>query len=128
MTLEECVARACEQVPGLRQGVALLLPEGLLVSGVGSGDSFEREPLVRSAARCLGVAATGDTVPSGTRIVEHLLVSRDELVVLLQGILYPRLALALLCTTEFNPALVLSSSRSALRMLEATIDLSAWEV
>lgn len=123
LSLEECVANACQEVPGLQQGALALLPEGLLIGGVGSGGTFEREPLVRSAARCLG-SSTAGVMP----FLEHLFVSSEQFVVILRGHRYPRLALALLCTTQSNPAFVMSSSRNALHLLEGTIDLGAWEL
>ena len=123
MNLDECLARACEVVPGLHQGALALLPEGLLIGGVGAGNTFEREPLVRSAARCL----MSSPEPSGT-FVEHVFVSRNELVVIARGKRYPRLALALACSTEANLAFVVTASRAALRELEATIDVKGLEI
>lgn len=108
-------------------GALALLPEGLLIGGVGEGKSFDREPLVRSAVRCLsgnGIALE----PSSPTFVEHVFVSREELVVILQGQRYPRLALALVCSPEPNLAFVLSLTRRALQALEASIDLAALEL
>jgi hypothetical protein len=127
--LGECVAGACAPVPGLREAALAWLPEGLLLGGVGEGRAFDREPLVRCAARAL----CGGTVKSSlsthlTTFVEHLFVGHGELVVILRGVRYPRLALAISCTNDTNPAFVMSSSRSALRSLETTLDLAAWEV
>lgn len=123
MNLDECLARACEQVPGLQQGALALLPEGLLIGGVGAGSSFEREPLVRSAARALQRSAQ-----TAAAFVEHVFVSRHELVVIARGKRYPRLALALACSTEPNLAFVMTASRAALRELEATIDVRGLEL
>lgn len=121
MNLDECLTRACEQIPGLSQGALALLPEGILVAGVGAGSSFEREPLVRSAARCF--AHGPDHGAAGPAFVEHVLVSGQEVVVVAQGRRYRRLALALSCRSETNLAFVLSASRAALREVEATIDV-----
>jgi hypothetical protein len=128
MTLEQCLARACEPVPGLLYGALALLPEGLLVGGVGRGGAFDHEPLVRSAARCLAGNALGSFADGGLTFVEHLFVSREELVLIVQGRRYARLALVLVCSTEPNLAFVLSSTRGALQTLEATVDLAAWEL
>src|SRR5262245_1411193 len=96
MNLDECVARACEPVPGLLHGALALLPEGLLIGGVGEGGIFEREPLACSAARCLA-RALPPRVTSQEPFVEHVFVSMGELVVILRGQRYPQLALALVC-------------------------------
>lgn len=99
------------------------MPEGLLIGGVGAGSTFEREPLVRSAARCL--TTSGE---AGGAFVEHVFVSRHELVVIARGKRYPRLALALSCSTDANLAFVMTASRAALRELEATIDVRGLEI
>lgn len=117
MSLDECLARACEHVPGLFQGALALLPEGLLIGGLGEGGAFDREPLVRSAARCL----------NGT-FVEHVFVSREDLVVIARGRRFPRLALALACRTDANLNFVVTASRTALRELEATLDPGSLEI
>ena len=127
--LGECVAGACVAVPGLQEAALALLPEGLLLGGVGEGRGFDREPLVRCAARSLcGGTVTSTLSTRLTTFVEHLFVAHDQLIVILRGVRYPRVALALSCTKETNPAFVLSSSRSALRALETTLELAAWEV
>jgi hypothetical protein len=127
--LGECVASACAPIPGLQEAALALLPEGLLLGGVGEGRGFDREPLVRCAARALcGSAVTSVLSTRLTTFVEHLLVGRDKLIVILRGVRYPRLALAISCTKDTNPAFVMSSSRSALRSLETTLELAAWEV
>jgi hypothetical protein len=126
MNLDECLARACEPVPGLMRGALALLPEGLLISGVGEGSIFEHEPLARSAARCLTAA-----IPGKTRVdpfVEHVFVSPHELVVIVRGQRYPQLALALACRNGPNLTFVLSLSRMALHSIEATTDLAVWEL
>ncbi len=123
MNLDECLAQACEQVPGLYQGALALLPEGLLIGSVGPGRAFEREPLVRSAARCLARAELGIVTDMSNQFVEHVFVSPKELVLIARGKQYPRLALALTCSTESNLAFIMTASRVALRRLEETIDL-----
>ncbi|HEX2870044.1 MAG TPA: hypothetical protein VHP33_02285 [Polyangiaceae bacterium] len=129
MSLQECLEQACQTVPGLKQGALALLPEGLLVGGVGPGGAFDHEPLVRSAARCLaGNALTGADDDDELSFVEHVFVGREEVVLILQGRRYPRLALVLVCSLEPNLAFVLTSTRGALRALEATVDLAAWEL
>jgi hypothetical protein len=125
MNLDDCLARACADVPGLYQCALALLPEGLLLAGVGPGGLFEREPLVRAAARCLVVPAQDDgeegTAP---RFAEHVLVSDAEVVILSRGTEYPRLALALVCGTEANLAFVIAAFRAAFRELEASVELA----
>lgn len=128
MSLQECLEQACQTVPGLKHGALALLPEGLLVGGVGPGGAFDHEPLVRSAARCLaGNTLTTDDSDELT-FIEHVFVGREEVVLILQGRRYPRLALVLVCSLEPNLAFVLTSTRGALRALEATVDLAAWEL
>lgn len=124
MNLDDCLARACAEVPGLYQGALALLPEGLLLAGVGPGGLFEREPLVRAAKLCLVVPAPGDSEgPASPRFVEHVLVSEEEVVILSRGREHPRLALALACGNEANLAFLIVAFRAALRKLEATVDL-----
>ena len=127
MNFDQHIARACESIPGLLHGALALLPEGLLIGGVGEGGAYDREPLARSAARCLvsGAASANGAVP---RFVEHVFVGRDELVVIMQGHRYPQLALALWCTAEPNLAFVRNLTRTALNSLEATVDLAVWEL
>jgi hypothetical protein len=126
MNLDQCVARACEPVSGLLNGALVLLPEGLVIGGVGEGGMFDRELLARSAAHCLSGSCPQ---PLDEReFIEHLLVCPDGLVVILRGQRYPQLALTLVCTDAANPAFVLSLSRMALRSIEATVDLSVWEL
>jgi len=123
MNLDESLAQACEQVPGLLQGALALLPEGLLLGGVGPGKSFDREPLVRAAARCLRSGASIVPAEEQSTFVEHVFVGTRELYVIARGQRYPRLALALSCSTESNLAFIMSASRSALRKVEAAVNL-----
>jgi hypothetical protein len=50
------------------------VPEGVLVAGVGAGSSFEREPLVRSAARCF--APGSELGAPSSAFVEHVRVTK----------------------------------------------------
>jgi hypothetical protein len=126
MTIDETIATACEAVPGLVHGALALLPEGILIGGIGEGGAFEREPLVRSAARVLGNHA-GAAQSKTSAFVEYAYVSHDQLVVIERGHEHPRVALVLVCTREPNLALVLSTAREALKTLEHTLDLAEWE-
>jgi hypothetical protein len=124
MNIDEAMARACADVPGLIRGTLALLPDGLLLGGVGEGSMFDHEPLVRSAARCWPSAASG-TERSLPAFVEYVFVIDGELVVLEAGRSAQRLVLALLCTREVNIALTLTASRRAFARLEASVDLAA---
>ncbi len=127
MNLDESLARACEPVPGLLQGALALLPEGLLIGGLGEGGAFDREPLVRSAARCFSGAGFRSLDGGLDSLVEHVFVSRERLVVLSRGQRQPRLVLILVCSAEPNLAFVMNSARQALRSIESLIDLAIWE-
>jgi len=127
MTIEQTIESACEAVPGLVNGALALLPEGLLIGGVGTGAAFDREPLVRSAARVLGGHVGAALAQSASAFVEYAFVSQDQLVVIERGQTHPRVALVLVCTRESNLALVLSTARQALKTLEVTLDLAEWE-
>jgi len=127
MNLDESLARVCESVPGLLQGALALLPEGLLIGGLGEGGAFDREPLVRSAARCFAGAGPANARGALASYSEHVFVSRERLVVISRGQRQPRLALILVCSGEPNLAFVMSTTRRALRALETSIDLAAWE-
>ena len=129
MDPDATLSRACDVIPGLLQGVLVLLPEGLVLGGIGKGGSYDREPLARSAARCLACRLQAPI--KGARsldLVEHLFVCQDELVVILQGRRSPRLALAVTCSRELNLALILTAARRALGTIEASVDLVAWGV
>jgi hypothetical protein len=127
MKLEACVARACERVPGLVRGALVLLPDALLLAGVGGDSALDLEPLIRSAGRCL--ATRNGPVVGGAPIrpfVEYLFVIHDQLVVIQAGRRDVRLALAVVCTREHNVAFALTAARLAMADVEAEIDLSAW--
>jgi hypothetical protein len=129
MDIDECLAHACELVPGLLHGALALLPEGYLIGSLGAGGAFSREPLVRFAARCFKGFDGGPSASARkTSFVEHVLVGREELVTLSQSARYPRLALVIVCSSEPNLAFVIAGSRQALRRLEDGVDLEAWEL
>ncbi len=126
MTMQSSIADACEAVPGLLSGALVMLPEGLVIAGLGAGGAVDREPLVRSAARCLATARPTPGMPV-TVFVEYAFVSEDQLVVIERGQRDARVALVVVCNRDANLALVLGSARHALRTIESTLDLSAWE-
>lgn len=129
MNADDAVARACALVPGLVQGALALLPEGLLIGGVGEASAFEQEPLVRSATRCLlEVEPPLSDEAARVPLVEFLFVNDDQVVVIQRGRSAARLALAVVCTREPNLAFVLSSTRRAMHEIEGMIDLAVWEV
>jgi len=126
MKLETLVARACERIPGFVRGALVLLPDGLLLAGI--GDSvLDLEPLIRSASRCFA-GRSGPVLPNwrDEPFVEYLFVIHDQLVVIEGGRRDPRLALALACTREHNVGFALSAARLAMTDVEADVDLSAW--
>lgn len=128
MTLDDSIASACEAVPGLQSGVLVLLPEALAIGGVGEGSSFDREPLVRSAARALSSVPTSAPTKDGASFVEYAFVSQEQLVVILRGRRHSRVALALACSREANLQWVLSSTRAALQTIETTVNLADFEL
>jgi hypothetical protein len=122
---DECITRACEAVPGLVRCALVLLPEGLLIGGIGAGSVLDHEPLIRSAARCLAVGPT-PVLGKHAAFVEYLFVTEEHLVVIQGGRRETRLALGVTCTREPNLAFVLSSTRQAMRAVEDSFDLVAW--
>jgi hypothetical protein len=129
MTIDDSIASACQAVPGLQSGVLVLLPDSLQIGGVGEGSSFDREPLVRSAARCLtGLRSATPPTKGGSRYVEYAFISDEQLVVILRGRRFSRVALALSCSREANLAFVLSSTRAAFETIEHTVDLTEFEL
>jgi hypothetical protein len=126
MDLNASLARACEEIPGLVRAALVLLPEGLLLGGVGDGNSFDYEPLVRSTAHCLstrGVALSCEEQPAA--MVEFVFVVDGEFVVIQAGRKDPRLALAAVCTRETNLSFALTSMRRALLGVEDCVSLEA---
>lgn len=124
MQFEESIARACEPVPGLVRAALGLLPEGVLIAGVGAESSFDQEPLIRSATHCLAARnwpATAARVSAD--LIEYVFVLADQLIVVQGGRQDPRLVLVVVCTREANIAFVLGSTRRALRALEDTVNL-----
>ncbi len=126
--VEVTLHSACEAIPGVVAGALVLVPEGLLIGGVGRGGALDREPLVRSAARLATERAPLITLGASSPFVEYAFVSDDQFVVIVRGRRQPRVSLALACRREANLALVLSSTRRALSFIETTVDLSPWEV
>ncbi len=128
MNPDEIIARACETVPGLVQASLALLPEGLLIASVGAHSAFDNEPVVRAAVRCLLSRALpvtkGELVSA---FVEYVLLVDEQLVAIQAGRNQPRLALAVLCERSQNIGLVVTATRRAMREIEATIDVAAWE-
>ncbi len=126
MTIDECVTQACERVPGLIRGALVFLPEGFVLASVGDDDSLDLEPLIRATARCLG-APHAPQIQGEDRVVNaYLFVVHDQLVVVQRSAQDARLALAVGCARDVNPAFALGSSRLAMREIEATVDLSSW--
>lgn len=126
MTIDECVTRACERVPGLIRGALVFLPEGFVLAGVGDDDSLDLEPLIRATARCLGTPQA-PIIRGEPRVVnEYLFVVHDQLIAIQRSVRDTRIALAVACPMEINPGFALGSSRLAMREIEATIDLSSW--
>ena len=121
------VERACERVPGLVRGALVLLPDGLLLAGLGGETALDLEPLTRSASRCLASRATpGLTAGAPAPFVEYMFVIHDQLVVVQRGRREARLALALVCTREHNVGFALTAARLAMADVEAEFDLAAW--
>lgn len=125
-SLEASLNAACDAVPGVVTGALALVPEGVLLAGVGSGSALEQQPLVRSAARLVDGRAQLSSRLSP--FVEYAFVSDEQLVVITRGLRNPRLALALACKREANLALVMRSARRALSVVEDSVDFSRWEV
>lgn len=119
---------ACAHVPGLVRAALVLMPEGVLLGGLGDGGTFECEPLARTAARCVKL----EQVPLGdgacARGTEFVFVGQDAVVVVAGGRAEPRLALAVACNREPNLALVVSSTRAALSNMEKAMDVASLEL
>lgn len=131
MKLDDVVARACQQVPGMMRGALVLLPDGILLAGVGGESVLDLEPLIRSASRCFServMPALGAAIGTwpAQPFLEYLFVIEDQLVVIQGGRRDPRLALAVACTREHTVGFVLTATRRAMLHLEAEIDLSSW--
>ena len=129
------VERACDRVPGLVRGALVLLPDGLLLAGLGGETALDLEPLIRSASRCLASRTTPGlsrraveppTAGPPAPFVEYMFVIHDQLVVVQPGRREARLALALVCTREHNVGFALTAARLAMADVEAEFDLAAW--
>jgi len=129
LELDESISAACDPIPGRLSGALVLVPDGILMGGFGDGGAFEREPLVRSATRCLGTPAVAlGPAKAPKQFVEYAFVSEGQLVVILRGQRFPQLALVLACSRQANLAWVLSASRRAMNQIEGSLDLGRWEV
>lgn len=127
MKIEDVVARACERVPGAVRGALVLLPDGILMAGVGGDSVFDYEPLIRAAGRCLA-SRGGPPLGSGSDqpFVEYLFVIHDQLVVIQGSRRDARLALVIACTREPNVGFALTATRLAMTEIEAGVDFPAW--
>ena len=124
MQFDAQIVAACALVPGLVRSALVLLPEGILIGGIGAESALDHEPLVRAAMACL--VARGAPVLTERPLasfVEYAFVSTDELVVIQRGRSDERLALATVCTRDPNLALVLSATRQAITRLEESVIL-----
>ncbi len=101
-----------------------MLPEGLVIAGLNVDGAVDREPLVRSAARSLASAQPTRGMPP-TQFVEYAFVSEDQLVVIERGQRDARVALVVVCDRDVSLALVLGTTRRALRTIESTLDFAA---
>lgn len=126
-TFETSLQSACEAVPGVVSGALVLVPEGLLIGGIGDGGDSEREPLVRAATRLAAARAPLLASGSASPFAEYAFVADEQVVVILRGHSEPRVVLVLACNRGSNLALVLGAARRALSALEANVDLSLWE-
>ncbi|HYQ42797.1 MAG TPA: hypothetical protein VER11_12540 [Polyangiaceae bacterium] len=128
-SIDEVIAQACEPVPGVENGALVLLAEGMLLGGFGSGRAFDREPLVRAAVRCLGASnALPRPSQSALEFIEYAFVTSRQIVVILRGAHRPTVALALVCARESNLAFVLGAARRALGYIEANVELDQWGI
>jgi hypothetical protein len=126
VNVDAAVARACERIPGMIRGALVFLPDGFILAGVGDDDILDLEPLIRAAARCLAASPTPVLRGSSVEVTEYLFVVHDQLVAIQRSVRDPRLALAVSCTPEYNPAFALGATRLAMRDIEANVDLSSW--
>lgn len=124
VAIDEVIAEACEQVPGVQNGALVLLAESIAIGGIGASSAFDREPLVRAAVRCLGSSkALGRPSQKALEFVEYAFVSAQQITVIVRGKLQPRIALVLACTRESNLAFVLAAARHALGEIERTAEV-----
>jgi len=124
---DEAIVRACERVPGVRNAALVLIAEGVSIGGLGPGNAFDREPLVRAAVRCLGTSnALLRRSRQATEFAEYAFVSDEQITVILRGKLQSRLALVLVCTRQSNLAFVLTAARAALVEIETIAELVEW--
>ena len=126
MNIDDAIAGACEQVPGLVRCALVLMPERVLIGGAGDAGLLDLEPLMRAASHCLAVRATPAVGRAQEPFVEYLFVVPDHVVVIQGGRRDARLVLVVVCTQEANVAFVRGVSRNAIRAIESSVDLSAW--
>jgi hypothetical protein len=126
MNIDAAVAHACERIPGMIRGALVFLPDGFIIAGVGDDDILDLEPLIRAAARCLAASPPPVVRGVAAEVTEYLFVVHDQLVAIQRSTRDPRLALAVSCTHEYNPAFALGATRLAMKDIEASVDLSAW--
>jgi hypothetical protein len=123
--LNQAVADAGIEVPGMVCAAAVLVPDGIILGGTGAELLTELEPLVRSAARCFPTAGDPDLADRDPA-VEFAFVGDEEIIVIQGGRSEPRLAFAVICTRETNLAFVLAASRKAIATLEQVVDMRPW--
>jgi hypothetical protein len=120
VNIDTVITQSCERIPGLQRAALVSLPDGFLLGATRGAKLLDLEPLVRSAAACVG---RGDG-----QMAEHVFAMRDQFVVIQTGRTNPRLALIATTTIEPNIAFVLATSRAAMTEVEAAIDLADWEL
>lgn len=116
---DESIESACAALPGLVQAALVLLPEGVLLGGIGVGHAADHEHLLRAAAFCF--AATNTPANPSESMSEYVFVSHDRLIVIQRGRTDDRLALVVVCTRAPNLALVMSGSRRAMQTIETSL-------
>lgn len=115
------LALACEQIPGLLRGVAVLVPEGVVLAHLGATRVSDVEPLVRATLRCVSDR------PALGNFVEYTLFSTESVLVVEVARATGRFALAAECEHGANLALVMTATRQAAAAFERELDLAPWE-
>jgi len=126
VAFDETIASACKAVPGVQKAALVLLPEAVIIGGAGAATEGAAGAARTTAVRGAGAAGLGGG-PGGSKFIEYAFVSDEELVVIRRGHQHPQLALVLACSRESNLAFVMSETRTAVRTLEAGLDLTAWK-
>lgn len=117
-------------VPGVIRAAVILLPDGVQLAAFGEPHEIDYEPLVRACTRCFGPGA-GSLALAGDqprRFDEFYALLDDGLVVMQRGRRKSRVALASVCALEVNLALVLTWTRRAIELVEASIDFADLDV